>query len=59
MILILLICYFLFKKEGFTDDENEIIHTYTSIERIYLYLFGFNPDFYYKWNLIDKLIVAL
>ena len=60
MILILLSPYFLFKKkEGFSEDDNEIIHSYTSIERIYLYLFGFNPDFYYKWNLVDKIFVAI
>jgi hypothetical protein len=60
MIFILLFTPFLFKKkEGFSDNENEIIYTYTSIERIYLYLFGFNPDFYYKWNLVDKILVAI
>ena len=59
MLISLLIPNILLKLEGFEDNENEIIHTYTSMERVYLYIMGYNPDFYYKWDVIDKILVAI
>jgi hypothetical protein len=59
MLISLLIPKILLRKEKFVDNENEIIHTYTSMERVYLYIMGYNPDFYYKWDIVDKIIVAI
>ena len=59
MLISLLIPNILLKLEGFEDNENEIIHTYTSMERVYLYIMGYNPDFYYKWDVIDNILVAI
>ena len=59
MLISLLIPYILLKLEGFADNENEVIHTYTSMERVYLYIMGYNPDFYYKCDVVDKIFVAI
>ena len=59
MLISLLIPKILLKNEKFVDNENEITHTYTSMERVYLYIMGYNPDFYYKWDLVDKIFVAI
>lgn len=59
MLISLLIPKILLKNEKFVDNENEITYTYTSMERIYLYIMGYNPDFYYKWDLVDKIFVAI
>lgn len=59
MLISLLFPSILLKKEGFSDNVNEIIHTYSSIERVYLYINGYNPDYYYKWDVVDKVFVAI
>ena len=38
MLISLLIPKILLKNEKFVDNENEITYTYTSMERIYLYI---------------------
>jgi hypothetical protein len=47
--------FILFEK--FTNNEVEI--NYNSIERIYLYINGYNPSYTYRWTTLDNIYVAM
>jgi hypothetical protein len=56
MLLIPFLKYFNNKFERFEikDDTG-----YTSIEKLYLYISGYNPDYYYRWTVIDYVYLAI
>ena len=69
MLIILLAPFFLLKNEKFSNipfsipanlnsyDEQDF--SYTTIEKLYLILWGYKADYYYRWELIDKIFVAI
>ena len=69
MLIILLAPFFLLKNEKFSNipfsipanlnsyDEQDF--SYTTIEKIYMILWGYKADYYYRWELIDKIFVAI
>ena len=38
------------------QDENS---KYNSMETIYLYLNGYNPEYLYRWTIIDNIFIAV
>lgn len=47
--------FILFEK--FANNEVEI--TYNSIETLYLYINGYNPEYTYRWTTLDNIYVAM
>lgn len=40
-------------------DNNEVEITYNSIEVLYLYINGYNPNYTYRWTTLDNIYVAM
>tara|TARA_B100000795_G_scaffold270051_1_gene262226 strand:+ start:6880 stop:7209 length:330 start_codon:yes stop_codon:yes gene_type:complete len=49
--------FILFEK--FTNNNEEVEITYNSIETLYLYLYGYNPEYTYRWTTIDNINLAI
>lgn len=59
MLLIPFLKYFENKIERFESKYDKDDTDYSPIEKLYLYVFGYNPDYFYRWALIDYIFVAI
>ena len=43
--------------ENFNNQEEET--RFSPIEVIYLYMNGYNPDYLYRWTILDNIYIAI
>lgn len=58
-MLILLIPFLKYFENKIENFESKDDTDFSAIEKLYLYIFGYNPDYFYRWALIDYIFVAI
>jgi hypothetical protein len=56
LLLIHFLKYFDNKLENFESKDDT---DFTSIEKLYLYMNGYSPDYFYRWSLVDNIFLAI
>jgi hypothetical protein len=56
ILLIPFLKYFEKKIENFQSKDDT---SYSPIEKLYLYMSGYSPDYFYRWTEIDYVYVAI